>query len=106
MVPGSSSSLPRTHAVAPAVQDMARIQHREDDMAERTNDEADLPQRDAGGRRHGSGPLITGRSFAGTSRASDQREQTADHRGENQHYRLDDGGSRVNENEERPADES
>lgn len=74
-------------------------------MADKTND-ADLPQRDAGGRRHASGPLITGRSFAGTSRASDQREQTADHRGESQRHKLDDGGSRSDERSERPADES
>jgi hypothetical protein len=74
-------------------------------MADTTND-ADLPQRDAGGRRHASGPLITGRSFAGTSRASDEREQTADHRGENQRPRVDDGGSRGDEQRERPADES
>ena len=74
-------------------------------MTDSMND-ADLPQRDAGGRRHGSGPLITGRSFAGAKFASDEREQTADHRGENQRTRLDDGGSRANVNEDRPADES
>ena len=74
-------------------------------MADNTND-ADLPQRDAGGRRHASGPLITGRDFAGTSRASDVREQTADHRGESQRHKLDDGGSRSDVRSERPADES
>ena len=70
-------------------------------MADNTNG-ADLPQRDAGGRRRASGPLITGRSFAGTSRASDEREQTADHRGESQRHKGDDGSARG----ERAADES
>ena len=73
-------------------------------MADNTND-ADLPQRDAGGRRHASGPLITGRSLAGARFASDEREQTADHRGESQGQRLDDGGARADEQGERPADE-
>ena len=74
-------------------------------MADHTND-ADLPQRDAGGRRHASGPLITGRSFAGAKFASDEREQTADHRGESQRHRGDDGGTRADEQRERAADES
>ena len=58
--------------------------------ADRDRNDADLPQRDAGGRRHASGPQINGRSFAGNKFASDEREQTADHRGENQRGRLDD----------------
>ena len=71
------------------------------------NADADLPQRDAGGRRRGSGPRITGRSFAGARFASDERrEQTADHRGESQGHRLDDGGARVDPTRQRPADES
>ena len=37
-----------------------------------------------------SGARITGRSFAGTSIASTEREQTADHRGESEGARLDD----------------
>ena len=74
-------------------------------MADHMND-ADLPQRDAGGRRHGSGPLITGRSFAGAKFASDRRERTAGHRGESQRDKLDDGGARADERSERPADES
>jgi hypothetical protein len=75
-------------------------------MADDKDNGADLPQRDAGGRRRGSGPLITGRSFAGAKIASDRHEQTADHRGESQRHRLDDGGARVDPNRERPADES
>jgi hypothetical protein len=73
----------------------------------RHENDADLPQRDAGGRRRASGPLISGRSFAGAKIASDERrEQTADHRGESQRHRLDDGGARVDPASERPADES
>lgn len=76
-------------------------------MADKSYDDADLPQRDAGGRRHASGPKITGRSFAGSKFASDERrEQTADHRGASQAHRLDDGGARADENRGRPADES
>lgn len=77
-------------------------------MTDQTNnDDADLPQRDAGGRRRASGPKITGRSFAGAKIASDERrEQTADHRGGSQSHRLDDGGARADENRTRPADES
>lgn len=73
---------------------------------DRTGDEA-LPQHDAGGRRRASGPRITGRSFAGTKFASDERrEQTADHRGASQGHKLDAGGSRSDENRDVPADES
>lgn len=84
------------------------------DAARSGRDDAELPQRDAGSRDHpgrasvreGSGPTITGRSFAGASYGSNQREQTADHRGESQKHKLDDGGSRTDEHERRPADES
>jgi hypothetical protein len=41
-------------------------------------------------RRPPSGPPITGRSFAGTSYASNEREQTADHLGESEKFRADD----------------
>jgi hypothetical protein len=77
-------------------------------MADQTNDDDALPQHESGGgRRRASGPEITGRSFADTKMASDERrEQTADHRGESQGHRLDDGGARADENRQRPADES
>lgn len=71
------------------------------------DERADRMAEETGGRRRASGPEITGRSFAGSKIASDERiEQTADHRGESQQHRLDDGGSRVDPGRARPADES
>jgi hypothetical protein len=52
-------------------------------MARQTNDDSQLPQRDAGGGRRAPGPTITGRSFARARMASDRRrEQAAALRGE------------------------
>ena len=69
-------------------------------------DDRTIPADDVGPTEKDHGARMTGRSFAGTSWASDQQEQTGDHRAAQQAHRLDDGGARVNENEDRPADES
>ena len=60
---------------------------------QRTDIDAPISREDAD---TSSGPRteqITGRDFAGTSRASDRREQTADHRGESRAHMMDDTGA-------------
>src|SRR4051812_10125305 len=69
-------------------------------MAERKQDEESTPKqgevwadpaRDTSREEAaGSGPTIRGRSFAGTNIANDERQQTADHRGDSDNTRLDD----------------
>lgn len=52
-------------------------------MTDRTYDDSELPQRNAGGRRRAQGTTLTGRAFAsGEKRADDRREQAADGRGQ------------------------
>jgi hypothetical protein len=64
-------------------------------------DEQDPPD-----RKPASGPRLTGRDFAGASFAANEREQTADHRGESQQSRVDDTPRADGEREEIPRDES
>jgi len=52
------------------------------------------------------GYRIPGRDFAGTSFASDQQEQTADHRGESRDYVVDDVQAEPGERGDVPRDES
>ena len=54
----------------------------------------------------GSGPTIHGRSFAGANIHADEREQTADHRGDNENTRLDDAVNPGRGRSERSKDES
>ena len=68
-------------------------------MADKNANDADLPQRDAGGNGNASGRFITGRSFTGASSASDQHEQAVGHPGESQRHRA-------KERRERPAKKS
>ena len=56
---------------------------------QRTDIDAPISRDDAVAGQKG-GYEIPGRDFAGTSRASDQREQTADHRGESRAHLSDD----------------
>ena len=66
----------------------------------------DRDEQDAPERTPSSGPRITGRDFAGASFAADQREQTSDHRGESQLFRVDDTPRAEGDREEIPRDES
>jgi hypothetical protein len=52
------------------------------------------------------GHRIPGRNFAGTSYASTEREQTADHLGESQKFRMDDAVEADTEQRDVPRDES
>jgi hypothetical protein len=52
------------------------------------------------------GYRIPGRDFAGTSFASDQQEQTADHRGESRDFVVDDVQAEPGERGDVPRDES
>ena len=62
---------------------------------------------DAGTERDASrGYRIPGRDFAGASYASTEREQTADHAGEGERYRLDDTQNVGGDEQIRPRDES
>jgi hypothetical protein len=57
----------------------------------RTDIDAPISREDAAASSSGPhGYTIPGRDFAGTSRASDQQEQTADHRGESREQLADD----------------
>ena len=57
----------------------------------RTDIDAPISREDAATASSGPhGYTIPGRDFAGTSRASDQNEQTADHRGESREQLMDD----------------
>jgi hypothetical protein len=74
---------------------------RSDDRAERG---------DQGGQGADAPPSrgyrIPGRDFGGTSFASDEREQTADHRGESRDYVVDDVQADPGERRDVPRDES
>jgi hypothetical protein len=74
----------------------------------RTDIDAPISAEDASPGASPRSEEITGRSFAGTSRASDQREQTADHRGESREHMMDDTISDPVDQAEgrRPRDES
>jgi len=74
-------------------------------MSER--EEGDVEQPADAQRNEGKGGYrIPGRDFAGTSFASTEREQTADHRGESERHRMDDAQSLEEDQEGRPRDES
>jgi len=61
------------------------------DKPVRTDIDAPISREDAATSSSGPhGYTIPGRDFAGVSRASDQREQTADHRGESREHMADD----------------
>lgn len=63
-------------------------------MPDTKNYGSDLPQRDAGGRRRGSRPLITSHSFAGARIANDKRETAVNDRGESLPHRRANGKAR------------
>lgn len=71
-------------------------------MGERDENEAGMNEE----REEGGGQRIPGRDFAGTSYASTEREQTADHRGETRRHRVDDAQAGDDEGRERSRDES
>jgi hypothetical protein len=56
----------------------------------RTDIDAPISAEDASPGASPRSEVITGRDFAGTTRASDQNEQTADHRGESRRHMADD----------------
>jgi hypothetical protein len=74
----------------------------------RTDIDAPLSREDAEQSTRTHSQTITGRSHAGVERASDQRSQTADHRGESRAHLADDTvGDPVDRGEGRaPRDES
>jgi len=85
-------------------------------MAERNEDEGATPKQGemwadpakdtSSEEQPGSGPTIRGRSFADTNIASDERQQTADHRGDNSNHRLDDAVNPGRGRGQRSKDES
>ena len=85
-------------------------------MTDRTEDEGATPKQGemwadpskdtSREERPGSGPTIHGRSFAGANIASDEHQQTADHRGDNDNTRLDDAVNPGRGRNPRSADES
>ena len=74
----------------------------------RTDIDAPISREDAEQASRTHSQTIPGRDFAGVSRASDQQEQTADHRGESRAHRMDDAvGDPTDRGGERaPSDES
>ena len=58
--------------------------------APRTDVDAPVSREEANEASKTPGQRITGRSFAGTSFAADQREQTSAHRGESRDHLMDD----------------
>lgn len=74
----------------------------------RTDIDAPLSREDAEQSTRTHSQTIPGRDFAGVERASDQRSQTADHRGESRAHLADDTVGDPSERGERhaPRDES
>ena len=75
---------------------------------QRTDIDAPISREDAEQASRTHSQTIPGRDFAGTSRAADQREQTADHRGESRETLMDDTVSEPVDQERglAPRDES
>ena len=74
----------------------------------RTDIDAPISREDAEQASRTHSQEIPGRDFAGVRRAADQREQTADHRGESRAHRMDDAVGDPAERGEggAPSDES
>ena len=74
----------------------------------RTDIDAPISREDAEQASRTHSQSIPGRDFAGVSRASDQQEQTADHRGESRAHRMDDavGDPGERDGEQAPRDQS
>lgn len=73
-------------------------------MSER--DQKDQPDDAPAEKKPSRGYRIPGRDFAGTSYASTESEQTADHRLDSEMYRLDDGRIIGDALQDQPRDES